>query len=65
MENKYKFVDGKNNTIYNVISPNRVIPEKEQHVIVRGKEYSIFRVSEIINFDEFNRYITIYLNNLD
>lgn len=65
MDNNYKFVDEENNIIYKVISPSRVIPEKEQHVIVRGKEYSVLRVNEIIDFDKFKREITIYLNNLE
>lgn len=65
MDNNYKFIDGEHRTIYKVISPDRIIPEKEQHVRVSGKEYSVFRVDEIINFDEFKRYITIYLNNLE
>lgn len=65
MDNNYKFIDEENNIIYKVISPNRVIPEKEQHVIVRGEEYSVLRVNEIIDFDKFKREITIYLNNLE
>lgn len=65
MDNNYKFVDGNCKTIYTVTSPHRVIPAKEQHIIVKYKEYSIFRVDEVINFDKFERNITVYLNNLE
>lgn len=63
--NEYKFVEGDHKTIYKVNSPERVIPEKDQLVIVKNKEYSVDKVSEIINYDSFTRKITIYLNNLE
>lgn len=64
MDNIYRFVDGDCKTIYGFISHNRIIPEKEQIVTVRYKEYKVFRVDETINFDDFSRRITIYLDNL-
>jgi hypothetical protein len=64
MDNKYKFVDGDCKTIKEVISLSRVIPEKGQIVTVRYKAYKVFSVNETINFDDFSRRITIYLDNL-
>lgn len=64
MNNNYKFVDENSDVIYKVISPNRVIPEKGQRVIVRYKKYLVFRVDETIDFDRFAREITIYITDL-
>lgn len=65
MKNKYKFIDEDCKTIYAPISPDRVIPDKDQHIIVRNYEYSVFRVDEVIDYDSFCRNITVYLNNLE
>lgn len=65
MQYKYKFVDGNCKTIYKVNRFEKIIPYKNQKVVVRNKEYSVFRVDETINFDAFTTEITIYLNNLE
>lgn len=65
MNNSYKFVNEDCRTIRTFNSPERVLPDKEQIVTVCHKEYYIFRVDETIDFDEWNRNITIYLNSVD
>lgn len=65
MNNNYKFIDRLCGIIYQVTSPDRVIPKEGQIVTVGYKEYEVCMVDETINFDNFSRNITIYLNDLN
>lgn len=64
MSDNYNFIEG-NQVIYVVKNPDMMIPKKDQDVIIKGREYCVYRVDEILNFDSSERDIMIYIERLN
>ena len=61
MINYYSFIDSKGKTIKDFISSELIIPNKDQWITVNTIGYRINNIIEEMNFDTWDRYITVYL----
>lgn len=65
MKNNYRFVDEDNKTVHEANSTEKIILAKNQIVKVKNIDYSVFRVDQETNFDNWVNNITVYLNKFD
>lgn len=61
MINRYRFVSEIGEIICEFCTTIRIVPKKDQFIIVKGKEYTVKDVTEKINYDRLNNEIYIYL----
>lgn len=64
MTNYYRLVNKDNKLISERYHNERVIPDVGQLIILRNVNCTVLKVTEDLNFDEFERTIVIYVDKL-